>query len=304
MRQAALLLLLSAAAGAARDGEIRGPVTAIVFDEASRSIRPILGVPGAAHFGSPLRSDLEQAKVSPDNSAALAVRAAELLLLRFDGAGDDRTLARGAVTAMAWSRSADAAAAVVDNRLLVWRRGEAEASLLGSLAGECIALAVAAGGRHVYAAVAGPQGAIVRYAPGEPERVLAAVADPAGLALTPDGAALYTVDRFAGHLLEIATEGGATLRAADLQRAVGITLSRDGSWILVTQAEPGSVAIFERKSHWLRARLEVGFTPSRLEAAGETDVFVLNRRARKEPLEILAFQPEPASYFVPALEEE
>src|SRR5579885_1735285 len=53
---------------------VSGPVSAFLFDSQTRSIRPMIGFPGASYMGDAVTTDVDAASVSPDGSAALAVR--------------------------------------------------------------------------------------------------------------------------------------------------------------------------------------------------------------------------------------
>ena len=77
-----LILVMFASLGAAQDGTaLSGPVSGFVFDQGAHALRPVLGMPGASYLGAPVLDGLEAAGVSPDGSAALAVKEGALLLV-------------------------------------------------------------------------------------------------------------------------------------------------------------------------------------------------------------------------------
>jgi hypothetical protein len=87
LRYLGLLLTIGAAAlGAA---SLEGPRLGVVFDPAAKTLRPILGIPGAAIIGQPLvlHPEMEQAAVSPQQDYALATtgEGREVVLLHLDG---------------------------------------------------------------------------------------------------------------------------------------------------------------------------------------------------------------------------
>ena len=45
----------------AQEARLSGPISGLVFDRPSHSIRPIMGLPGAAYLGDPLVDGLEWA---------------------------------------------------------------------------------------------------------------------------------------------------------------------------------------------------------------------------------------------------
>src|SRR5262245_9826140 len=76
-----VLCLMPLAAAAQVTTRVGGPVSGIVFDQKSHSLRPMIGVPGASYLGSPLLEGLDAAAVSPDGTLALAVSEGRLLLV-------------------------------------------------------------------------------------------------------------------------------------------------------------------------------------------------------------------------------
>ena len=66
---------LAALLGAQSQNSINGPVAGYLFDQAAQTLRPILGVPGAALLGDPIRLGLKLAAayVSPGTDSAIAI---------------------------------------------------------------------------------------------------------------------------------------------------------------------------------------------------------------------------------------
>ncbi len=69
------LALPPAASPAAAEGSVSGPTLGFFFDQQQRSLRPILGVPGASQIGAavPLNVQLTRAEVAPGHQYALGV---------------------------------------------------------------------------------------------------------------------------------------------------------------------------------------------------------------------------------------
>jgi hypothetical protein len=74
-----ILILAGAAAAylAAQPGQLAGPVSGYVFDRSDRTVRPVLGIPGASLLGDPVSFGVEiaAAYVSPRQDAAVVVAA-------------------------------------------------------------------------------------------------------------------------------------------------------------------------------------------------------------------------------------
>ena len=64
------------------DSRMGGPVSGFVFHSPTRSIRPIVGVPGSAYLGAMVAQDLDAASVSPLGKSALATRGGQLYFVQ------------------------------------------------------------------------------------------------------------------------------------------------------------------------------------------------------------------------------
>src|SRR5262249_44435204 len=69
-------------ADAQPSASFRGPISGFVYNNSSRTIRPLLGVPGATHIGSPLIYEVDSASVGPDGKWAFVTRAGRSSFLR------------------------------------------------------------------------------------------------------------------------------------------------------------------------------------------------------------------------------
>jgi hypothetical protein len=92
-------LAASTAAYPASPASLEGPRMGMVFDSSTRALRPILGIPGAAIMGEPLKTelDLRRVVISPQQDYALAAQGEhnEIVVLRFDHAPMTSTLVPG-----------------------------------------------------------------------------------------------------------------------------------------------------------------------------------------------------------------
>jgi hypothetical protein len=78
MTKYTLILLALAGFGQAQQGSVAGPVAGFVFDGGSQSLRPLLGIAGAATIGDPIASgyQLTAAYVAPRQDSAFGIAAA------------------------------------------------------------------------------------------------------------------------------------------------------------------------------------------------------------------------------------
>src|SRR5687768_16217534 len=64
----------------AQDIRLSGPITGLVFDQPSQSLRQVVGMPGAALLGQAILSDVDWASVAPSGRVAIVMRQGEVRL--------------------------------------------------------------------------------------------------------------------------------------------------------------------------------------------------------------------------------
>lgn len=74
----AVSLLLSADLMQAQSVSWSGPTSGVVYDAPTRSLRPIIGLPGSAYLGESLASELDGAWVAPNGDRAVVLRQGQL----------------------------------------------------------------------------------------------------------------------------------------------------------------------------------------------------------------------------------
>ena len=116
------LVCIAAGLAYAQQGNVAGPVSGIVFDRASRQLRPVLGIPGASLLGDPIVLEVEAASawVAPLQTAAFVASSdGKLHWFRFDaGRASETPIGEGAAApqAVIFSPSGTAAVLVSGNR--------------------------------------------------------------------------------------------------------------------------------------------------------------------------------------------
>jgi hypothetical protein len=297
LRQITILLLI-AVCGLAQEGRISGPLSGVVFDEPTHSVRAIVGVPGGSYFSSALLAGLEHAAVSPDGRFAIGQRGDQIVGMALD---QPEAVLGAAGSLFTWNSTSTAAVYRDSGRLMIWKAGDAAAHEAGALTGEVTSFALDSRGREVYAAIAGD--GIYRYRENEDRMLLASVASAASLALSGDDATLMAVERDSKQVLEIdAKGGGSTLFPQNAAGPVAVALSRNGASVLVADGEGKTVSLYDRATRSLVSTLQLSFSPARLDAISD-GIFALNSRSSAEALEIVTLQPQLSAYFVPAPEE-
>jgi hypothetical protein len=305
IRNACGLLALLAAGALAEDTRLAGPVSGIVFDSQDRSLRWIVGVPGAAYLGSAVASGLDIAAVAPNGKYGLGVKDGALFLLRLDVADlqwETLEAEAGTVEQIHWS--ADSSAAVVSgDSLRIWRNlgGAAERLALSTVDGsKWVAFGIESGAQGVLAAT---QGAVYHLTASE-ARLVAAVETPSGLAVATDVA--YVTDRAGKQVLalrnwkesaEISLIGTEALGIDD---PVAVGLAGDLRSLFIAGGTSRSIVQFDPQTGLIMNRWSVEFEPSCLDRL-PSGLFSLTRRAaQSEPLQVLTTGSQPSIFFVPA----
>jgi hypothetical protein len=268
----------------AQETLLQGPVSGLVFDQATRALRPVNGVPGAAYLGAQQHSG-DAGFVAPNSAAALVLESDSLTLYR--DARATRLDWQGSLDAAAFSANAVAAAG---SRVRLYRNDELIE--LASPDGPVRALAIDSSERAAVAVT----GSGVWYLQAGEARLVAAL-DATGLAL--QGSNLYVADRTRNEVLVIHNfaEAPETARlAGDFDQPVGIALSRDGRLVL---ADRTSVCTLNASTGERLERVELDFTPARVESLGG-DLFRLDGRTQDiDPVQIATLEQGLRVYFVP-----
>lgn len=298
---------LTAMIAAAQDGQLGGPVTGLVFDPASRLLRPMLGVPGSAYLSAGLAA-AEQAAVSPDGRMVLAFGEARALLGRID-TGGLRWSALGPEAAperIRWNRASTAAASFepAARRLVLWRSLDQQPEtivLAAPESGALEALAVESGGDAVLAAFAD---AVWRIDAGG-ARLLLRTGRPSALLVGPGERDLYIADGERNEILVIHNykESPDTVLLAGaglgIQGPAALALSPDEKLLLIAQSR--SLAIWNLAGGAMASQTGLDFDPAHLEPLGGGAVYLLTSRQRAgDVLRVLELGETPAVYFVPA----
>ena len=64
---------LTALSAVGQMASLRGPVSGLIYDASSRSIRPVVGFPGSSYLGRPILRDLGKSFVAPDGESIVYV---------------------------------------------------------------------------------------------------------------------------------------------------------------------------------------------------------------------------------------
>jgi hypothetical protein len=324
MRVAIFLILGIGSAGclAAQPAALTGPVEAYTFDAPTRSLRAVIGFPGAASFGPVLRDGLDFASAAPGQNYALGFQEGKCLLISGLGAAplSGQLLVRpiSGVEAqpegIVWS--GDGSVAVLYSSTGNWLQTLsglpntplAAARVSGSSLGGLLASVAADGhGKHIAAGISGEAGAVYLSSDGQTFNKLISLAHPISLSFSADGSTLYVLDSSAPQVLAVMV-GSHTYQALPLRGLAdpialqAVQDSQNRQLLYVASTSDRLLRILDVASQQTVADVPLSFQPTGLEQFGSSSFVVASRSQAAKPLWLFASTPQPGAYFVPAVQ--
>ncbi len=291
-----------------------GSVAGFVYSPTSRSVRPLLGVPGATSIGSPLLDQVDWASVAPGGAAALAVKDGHLtVLVGLATLAPSEAALDGLIDSpdrIAWSKDGSFAVVYSSASGLLQRvRFSAPGPVpdlpldISSL-GHMTTLAINTTGAGIAFGVDAGQLYLVENGQ-SPALLSSTIAQPAAAAFDDSGQRLYALDAATQRIIEFDSgAGGAEFVTLDsTDTAVGLAVSANNRYVLVTGAAK-TVRVYETSSRNLVNTIPLDFSPSRMERLSADSVFLLNGASSSEYLLVLDARETPRVYFVPAASED
>jgi hypothetical protein len=318
------LSLVTAAAAlslAAQGVQWGGPISGLVYDSPTKSLRQILGFPGAARLGPPLLEEVEWAAVSPAGKTALVVVQAQARLVTsldlaqgapgwsLDGLTEDPKLA-------CWA--GDSSSVVVYSssgrslQRIVLTSGNPEVQppvVIDGLDEELTALAADRTGETLAAVTA--EGVVLLLArDGAATRLLPGV-EATAIALDPEGTMLWVADRALGRILRrpiAGSDSGEETILSDPEKLADVTvlgLSADGKRLLLADRSTLLLHQLDIAQRSLDEGLPLDAPATALYPLGDPALKLLSPRGKQgEPLYLLDERRSPSVFFVPADDKE
>jgi hypothetical protein len=308
------LLLAASCAFIALGEESRmsGPVPGFVYHGPTRSIRPIVGIPGSAYLGAMVAQDFDDASISPLGKSALATRGGRLYFLQGLDTGEPLvTPIEGAIPGIdriVWSQDGLGAA--------VYSSGSRQAQILRSLhasqmpgveslldlsSTESAVSALLFDGKRLLAGAGG-----VYVADPTGLKRLIQTANPAALTLGAGNRDLFVADRDSNQIWMIRDYAGDATpmvfidERSGLSSPVGLRVAGNGRYLLIANSGNRSVDAMEISTRSALKHIDLNFAPSRLDGVGPGALALLNSGADGEPLYLVDSGEDLAVYFVPA----
>lgn len=311
------LLSLPIGLAVAQPSTFHGPVAGFVYSRASRTVRPLLGLPGAARIGSPLLNELDSASVAPGGRWALITKAGHSSFVRglADLAPADYTtdLLLDNADRVLWNRDGSVALlySTSANQLQRVRLSDTtaipEAPLDLAPWGQAAVLALDPGGNRIAFGITGA--GVYTFRAGESPVLVSSMEQPAAATFDNTGI-LYSVDAGQQRILQFDPASSSLEFASLVQQdgpalqAAGLAVSGDGRYLLLADRTTQAVRVYEIASRTLANTLALDFIPSRFEALSAGPTFLLNGDNGNEWLLVLDARQIPGVSFVPASQEE
>jgi hypothetical protein len=307
-----------AGSAAAQTAIFHGPILGFVYIDGSRTIRPLLGIPGAARMGAPIIGNIDFASIAPNSNSALITKAGQSSFIR--GLAELTPVSSSvnglidAVDRVVWNRDGSVALLYSSSgnqlqRIQVSATGASPDPPMDlSPWGTLTALTIDPAGRHIAFGVAGS--GLYFFTAGQSPALLSSMAQPSVAAFDGTGQHLYAVDLAQQQIFEFDSATNTLAFAALSQpnapavTPIGLAVSGDGRYLLLADSAAQAVRVYDTVSASVAATIPLDFPPSRFEALSPVPTFLLNGGNPTEWLMLLNARQLPGLSFVPANREE
>jgi len=301
----------------AQPAAFSGPVEALTFDAPTRSVRAVIGFPGAASFGPALLDSLDFASVAPRQSYGIVFARGKCLFVSALGSKTISTVAIAGVNTypdgIVWS--GNGSLAILYSRGGSWFQtitGFPAAPVAGELVdvsklgGAFTAVAVDTPGIQISVALSGDNGGVYQATDGQFTR-LASMAKPVSLSFSNDGLSLYALDAAALQVIEVtlSNHGLQILPLPGFTNPIALQSIEDSQNRQVLYIAGGSdrlLRILDVASQQILTDVPLNFQPTSLVPFGSSSFVLAYRSQSSNPLWLFTNTPQPGAYFVPAVQ--
>jgi len=315
------LTCLMASIAAGQSTSVRGPVSGILYDTPSRSIRPVVGFPGASYLGQATLSDLDAAAVSPDGDSALVVTKGETQVIR--GLRSPAPIRISVpeladpIDRFAWAANSSALVVYSAATRRLYRLDVRPTPPvtgppvnLSDLTGTVTGLATNQDGSQTVIGICDTaQGGFYAVSEDAPPMRIGTTVNPGAAIFASASRELYAIDRDSRQILYF-SDGiyggwevlGFQEQTAPITDPVGLGLSANGQKLFVAGGSDQLVRSYDLRSRTMLQELGLDAVPQGLSALAATvNVFVLGTRITDEqPIWVLDARLTPSVSFIPA----
>jgi hypothetical protein len=301
----------------AQQTSLSGPVEAFTFDAPTRSLRAVIGFPGAASFGPMLLDNVDFASIAFRQNYGIVFEGGKCLFVSGLGSQSISTEVVAGVTkypdGIVWS--GNGSLAVLYSRAGSWFQtiaGFPSAPVAGalvdisSLGGSFTAIAVDPPGQQIVVGVSGANGAVYQAAGGQ-FTPLISMANPVSMSFSSDGQTLYTLDASALQVTasSLSGHGNQPLALPGIANPIAIQAAQDSQnhpLLFIAGGSDRLLRILDVSSQQILMDVPLNLQPTRLEPFGASSFVLASRGQSTNPLWVFASSPLPGAYFVPAIQ--
>jgi sugar lactone lactonase YvrE len=298
---------------------VSATVGGVLVDDATASIRPLVGGAGSAYAGDASVSDVQYALAAPDGRTALVVRDDRISVVRrvqtqmpvWRDLTEDRVEDRISVDRAVWSQDSNALAIydASQAKIYFWKNAQSEPAPAGrfdmsQFPNAPAALALDPEAHYIFATFLEHEGASLVVIPvGGAAQTLLTLSRPGSMFLS-DGT-LYIADRGRAEVYALSNwKTGLTLRTIvaagnGIKDPAGIALSPDGKQLYVADAGSRQVIAFELGSSAQKAAVQLDFPPTRMDLIAGGSLFLLDKARAGESTAQVMQAPDLQVFHVP-----
>ncbi len=320
MRSALFLILGLAFAGrlAPQQASLTGPVEAYTFDPPTRSLRAVIGFPGAASFGPVLRDGFAFASIAPRLNYGIGFQGSQCVFIA--GLGSSRVSVRALAGVEAQPEgitwSGDGSLAVLYSHSGNWLQTisgfpgtpAAGARITGaSLGGSLTSVAADAHGEQIAAGISADDGWVYQSSDRQTFNKLIPVTKPIALSFSTDGTMLYALDSGAPQVIavNVSNHTSQAIALPGLATPVAIQAVEDSQnreLLYVASTSDRLLRILDVTNQQIVADVPLSVQPTSLDQFGGNSFVVAARSQATNPLWLFTSTPQPGAYFVPAVQ--
>lgn len=294
---------------------LTGPVEAFTYDAPTRSIRAVIGFPGAASFGPALIDNVDFASIAPLQTYGIVVEGDAYLSVSGLNSKISSTRLSGVAAnpeAVVWSQNESVA--ILYSRSHGWFQtisGFPSAPAVGpqidvSSIGDLASIGVDAGGNNIIAGVTGNNSGLYQ-ASGNQFTSLISMSNPISLSFSSDGKTVYALDAATDEIAAVSLggQGFQTFPLTGMNNPVAIQALEDSQGRQVLYIAGGTdrlLRVFDITTQQTLSETALPFQPTTIGQLGSTSFVLAPRTESINPLWLFANNPQPGAYFVPAVQ--
>ncbi|MBM3788287.1 MAG: hypothetical protein FJW30_28460 [Acidobacteria bacterium] len=274
-----------------------GPFSVLLFHAASRSVRPVIGMPGSAYLGQPFRSGVDFASIAPGQSRFVSISGNELDVVERVHGQEPRArrisgVAPGVRTAL-WSEDSTKTVLYSETANSAQWLGGFEIGAPISLPDGSKMLALSSDGETALFSSSGKLYRLARQ--GAPEQI--AVLDSPSAA-TFCGTFIIAADEKTREIVLIADTGSRKTLVSGLD-GISALITKAGRLYAVRRTDR-ELRVFRLSDGSLESTLALGWEPTALVPITGQEFLLTPEAATGDPLAVLSTRDEPVEHFIPA----